>query len=177
VFVPPVNIQAPVVLAAFSSPLRISCESNRNQFRFQDATAIQLACDTRPFLAFWDGFLAKVLPTFFSLACKSKLALPPCTVIKSFGNSRFHSLVNSCTSNSGRVSNDRRTYWKKRSKVIKDRTKRDCPEMGVQFYEPGPLWDGRRPGTRWFHRRPWAAGGCASWAARGLRATHSRCPE
>lgn len=38
------------------------------------------------------------------------MALPPCTVIKSFGNSRFHSLVNSCTNSSGRVSNDKRTY-------------------------------------------------------------------
>lgn len=53
------------------------------------------------------------LYTFFSLGCSSKFALPPWTVISSLGNSRFHSLVKSWTSSSGRVSYDNRTYWNK----------------------------------------------------------------
>lgn len=57
--------------------------------------------------------------TFFSLGCSSKFALPPWTVISSFGSSRFHSLVNSWTSNSGRVSYDRRTYYVFRIKINK----------------------------------------------------------
>lgn len=48
--------------------------------------------------------------TFFNFGCSSKFALPPWTVISNFGSSRFHSLVNSWTSNSGRVSYDNRTY-------------------------------------------------------------------
>jgi len=75
VFVPPVNIQAPVVLAAFSSPLRISCESNRNQFQFQDATAIQLACDTRPFLEFLGWVLGQSFAHLFQLGLQIKVGL------------------------------------------------------------------------------------------------------
>lgn len=50
--------------------------------------------------------------TFLSFGWSSKFAFPPCTVIKSLGNSRFHSFVKSWTNNSGRVSNDSLTYWK-----------------------------------------------------------------
>jgi hypothetical protein len=38
------------------------------------------------------------------------LALPPCTVISSFGSSKFHSLVKSCMMSSGLVSYASRTY-------------------------------------------------------------------
>lgn len=76
VLVPPVNIQAPVVRAALSNPLR---------------------------------------STFLSFGCSSKLALPPCTVMSSFGSSRFHSRVKSCRRSSGRVSLATLTYCKKRN--------------------------------------------------------------
>jgi len=65
VLVPPVNIQAPVDLAA----------------------------SRRPFPR-----------TFLSFGCSSKFALPPWTVMRSLGSSRFHSLVSSCRMSSGRES-------------------------------------------------------------------------
>lgn len=53
----------------------------------------------------------KLIQTFLSFGWSSKFALPPCTVIRSFGSSKFHSRVKSCTNNSGRVSYDKRTYY------------------------------------------------------------------
>lgn len=57
----------------------------------------------------------KLIFTFFNFDWSSKFAFPPCTVNNNFGNSRFHSLVNSWTINSGRVSYDSRTYYENRN--------------------------------------------------------------
>lgn len=56
------------------------------------------------------AFSKPLRKTFLSFGCNSKLALPPCTVIRSFGSSKLHSLVNSCRIISGLVSYARRTY-------------------------------------------------------------------
>lgn len=61
---------------------------------------VVLAAFSRPFLM-----------TFFSLGCRSKFALPPCTVMSSLGRSRPHSPVRSCSVWSGRVSWASRIYW------------------------------------------------------------------
>lgn len=63
---------------------------------------------------FWCAYIMnwfKLIHTFLSFGWSSKFALPPCTVIRSFGSSKFHSRVKSCTNNSGRVSYDKRTYY------------------------------------------------------------------
>lgn len=48
--------------------------------------------------------------TFFNFGWSSKFAFPPWTVMSNFGNSKFHSRVNSCTNSSGLVSYDNLTY-------------------------------------------------------------------
>ena len=62
---------------------------------------VVLAAFSRPFLI-----------TFFSLDCRSKFALPPCTVMSSFGRSSPHSPVRSCRVLSGLVSWANRMYCK-----------------------------------------------------------------
>ena len=96
VLVPPVNIHAPVVLAAFSNPFRSTCKrkaSVERTFRGDWWCRVLQECYFRLVC----GIL--LLLTFFNFGCSSKLALPPCTVMSSLGSSRFHSRVNSCTSN------------------------------------------------------------------------------
>lgn len=78
------------------------------------------------------AFRRPFLRTFFSLGWRSKLAFPPWMVIRSFGLSSCHSLVNSWTIRSGRVSCESRTYWNNNRCLFINST--SCTERVVSYH-------------------------------------------
>lgn len=174
-----------------SPPSAVLCVSPANrieisfQFRFQEATAIQLVCDTRPFFHFRFAIGSVLGPKVYPNTRHPPFSSPfsawpanqswPCrparwSKVLAIPDSIPWWIAAPVVPAACRTTGER--TGKGGQKLLKSTLKEIAPDGKVL---PVPLWDERRPGTRWFHRHLWAVGGCAWWAARGLRATHSRC--